>query len=335
MPEFPRNAPIAATLATTALAVLAFGQPADPPRPVRNDLPREGTELLVLRHQKFHKGGHDAYLRLSREGVWPWFEKIGSRIVGQWMVVHPDGSSADPAFDHGYRLARYASYEHWKATRQGHLLLGGNGPDYRRNREALSARNHYVADSSGAYFLEGMTATTQVYYMPALDETYEPAEAAPEGGTRPVRNDRNWPAREIIALTKWEVEKGAADGLLRGGAEGIWPYLEKVGARIVGQWQAVYPPESGFEESSEYDEVFLMVRYAGYEHWKAARPDQIVSMGGDGPDYVAYKAGLDELESVSQSQTVTFLEGYLYQSPPKFLPGLPEAYRHTARPSRR
>ena len=327
MPEFPRYAPIAATLTATALAVLAFGQRAAPPRPVRNDLPREGTELLVLRHQKFHKGGHDAYLRLSRESVWPWFEKIGSRIVGQWMVVHPDGSSADPAFDHGYRLARYASYEHWKATRQGHLRLGGNGPDYRRNREALSARNHYVADSSGAYFLEGMTATTQVYYMPALDETYEPADAAPEGEPHPVRNDRNWPAREIIALTKWEVEKGAADGLLRGGAEGIWPYLEKVGARIVGQWKAVYPPESGFEESSEYDEVFLMVRYAGYEHWKAARPDQIVRMGGDGPDYEAYKAGLDAFARASRSQTVTFLEGHLYQSPPKFRPGLRETYR--------
>ena len=326
MPEDARNAVIAATLGATALVALTFGQPADPPRPVRNDVPREGTELLVLRHQKFHKGGHDAYLRLSREGVWPWFEKIGSRIVGQWMVIHPDGSSADPSFDHGYRLARYASYEHWKATRQGHLLLGGNGQDYRRNREALSARNHYVAGSSGAYFLEGMTATTQVYYMPALDETYEPTEAAPEGGPRPVRNDQNWPAREIIALTKWQVEKGAADGLLGGSAERIWPYLEKVGARIVGQWKAVYPPESGFKENSEYDEVFLMVRYAGYEHWKAARPDRIVAMGGDGPDYSAYKAGLDALARVSRSQSVTFLEGHMYQSPPKFLPGLPEAY---------
>ena len=101
MPENPRNVLIAATLAATALAAAAFGQPADPPRPVRNDLPKEGTELLVLRHQKFHKGGHDAYFRLSREGVWPWFEKIGSRIVGQWMVIHPDGSAAEPSFDHG------------------------------------------------------------------------------------------------------------------------------------------------------------------------------------------------------------------------------------------
>ena len=322
-----RTPTIAVALAATALVSASLGQQPDGPRPVRNDIPQEGTELLVLRHQKLHKGGHEAYFRLSREGVWPWFEKIGSRIVGQWMVIHPDGSEGNPAFDNGYRLARYASYDHWKATRQGHLLLGGNGADYRRNREALSARNHYAAGSDGAYFLEGATATTRTYYMPALEETYEPAESAPENGPRPVRNDINWPAREIIALTKCQVTKGAADGLIRSGVERVWPYLEKVGARIVGQWKAVYPAESGFKESPDYDELFLMVRYAGYEHWKAAQPDQIAGMGGDGPDYAAYQAALDALAEVTQSQSTTFLEGHMYQSPPKFLPGLSEKYR--------
>ena len=316
-----------AVLAVIGLAIAGLGQLPDKPRPVRNDVPQAGTEILVLRHQKFHKGGHEAYFRLSRDSVWPWFEKIGSRIVGQWMVIHPDGSDADPAFDHGYRLARYASYEHWKATRQGHLLLGGNGSDYRRNREALSTRNHYVADSEGAYFLEGTTATTRTYYMPALEETYEPAEATPDNGPSPVRNDVNWPAREIIALTTWQVTKGTADALLSSGVEGVWPYLEKVGARIVGQWKAVYPPESGHEESPDYDEMFLMVRYAGYEHWKAAQPDQIVAMGGDGPDHAAYEAALDELRKATRSQSVAFLEGHMYQSPPKFRPGLSETYR--------
>lgn len=322
-----RNPLIGAALAVTGLGAAALGQQPDRPRPVRNDVPQAGTEILVLRHQKFHKGGHDAYFRLSRDSVWPWFEKIGSRIVGQWMVIHPDGSDADPAFDHGYRLARYASYEHWKATRQGHLLLGGNGSDYRRNREALSARNHYVAKSDGAHFLEGMTATTRTYYMPALEETYEPAESAPDIGPRPVRNDVNWPAREIIALTTWQVAKGTADARLSSSIEGVWPYLEKVGARIVGQWKAVFPPESAYEESPDYDELFLMVRYAGYEHWKAAQPDQVVAMGGDGPDYVAYQAALDALGKVTRSQSVTFLEGHMYQSPPKFRPGLSETYR--------
>lgn len=327
MPRVFLSPRIAAALTVTGLVATALGQQPDAPRPVRNNVPQAGTEVLVLRHQKLHKGGHEAYFRLSRDSVWPWFEKIGSRIVGQWMVIHPDGSDADPAFDHGYRLARYASYEHWKATRQGHLLLGGNGPDYSRNREALSARGHYVESSDGAYFLEGMTAATQPYYMPALEENYEPAESAPGLGPHPVRNDVNWPAPEIIALTVWQVKKGTADSLLSSSIERVWPYLEKVGARIVGQWKAVYPAESGYAESPDYDEMFLMVRYAGYEHWKAAQPDQIVAMGGDGPDHSAYQSALDELGKVIRSKSVTFLQGHMYQSPPKFRPGLSEKYR--------
>ncbi len=281
----------------------------------------------MFRHQKFHKGGHEAYYRLSRDGVWPWFEKIGSRIVGQWMVIHPDESKEDPEFDSGYRLARYASYDHWKATRRGHLLLGGNGPDYQRNREALQARSHYVAGSDGPHFLEGVTASTTVYYMPALEESYEPADRTSPEEPRPVRNDINWPAREIIALDRWRIGKGSADEFIQRGVAKVWPYLEKVGARIVGQWKAVYPPERGFPENADFDEVFMMVRYAGYEHWKAARPNEIAAMGGDGRDYEAFKAALDAQDRLTQSRTVAFLEGYMYQSPPKFRPGLREAYR--------
>ena len=317
----------AVLVALACVHLTASGQQRDPPRPVRNDVPVDGTELLVFRHQKLYKGGHEAYYRLSRDGVWPWFEKIGSRIVGQWKVIHPDGSKEDPEFDSGYRLARYASYDHWKATRRGHLLLGGNGPDYERSREALRARNHYSAGSDGAHFLEGVTASTTVYYMPALEEAYAPADRAPAGGPQPVRNDINWPEREIIALKCWKIIKGTADEFIRHGVENVWPYLEKVGARIVGQWKAVYPPESGFSESADYDEVFMMVRYAGYEHWKAAQPGEIASMGGDGRDYEAYWDALDVQAELTQSTTVTFLEGYMYQSPPKFLPGIREAFR--------
>ncbi len=327
MPPLSKPRLASAIVAFLAIALRALGQDPEAPHPVRNDVPRDGTEILVFRHQKLHKGGHEAYFRLSREGVWPWFEKIGSRIVGQWKVIHPDGSRQDPDFDHGYRLARYASYEHWKATRRGHLLLGGNGPDYQRNREALRARSHYAAGSDGAHFLEGATATTTVYYMPALDESFEPTESTTVAMHRPVRNDINWPAPEIIALERWRVEKGAADDFIQVGVEGVWPYLEKVGARIVGQWKAVYPPESGFPENLEYDEVFMMVRYAGYEHWKAAQPGNIAAMGGDGRDYEAYRSALESQEAATRSRSVTFLQGYMYQSPPKFRPGLRESYR--------
>lgn len=314
-----------ATVAALVSVTLTGQEPAS--RPVRNNVAQPGTELLVFRHQKLHKGGHEAYFELSRWGVWPWFEKIGSRIVGQWKVIHPDASAEDPDFDHGYRLARYASYDHWKATRRGQVLLGGDGPDYHRSREALQARSHYVAGSDGAYFLEGKTAATQVYYMPALEELYQPAEDTPPGRIRPVRNDVHWPAPEIVALHRSKVRKGSADRVIRASVASVWPYLEKAGARVIGQWKAVYPTESGFPESEDYDEVFLMVRYAGHEHWKAASPAEIVLLGGDGPDYEAYRAALDTHEEVTLSGSVTFLEGHMYQSPPKYLPGLREAYR--------
>ncbi|MYF94576.1 MAG: hypothetical protein F4210_03515, partial [Holophagales bacterium] len=100
---------IALPFAGVALLVCAVALPAqEPPRPVRNDIARAGEEFLVLRHQKLQKGTHERFFELSRDGVWPIFEKIGSRVVGQWQVVHPDGGgSAD--FDEGYRLARYRS----------------------------------------------------------------------------------------------------------------------------------------------------------------------------------------------------------------------------------
>lgn len=318
-------------LVVTALASAlpaGLAQPDPAPLAVRNDVPQPGEELLVLRHQKLRTGGHEAYFRLSREGVWPWFEKIGSRIVGQWKVIYPDGAPSNEGHEDGYRLARYASYEHWKATRQGQRL-GGNGPDYQRSRAALRERTHYAEGSDGAHFLQGVTAATHVYYMPGVAESYEPVDAESESETRPVRNDRNWPAPEIVALVRWKIAKGKAETFIAAGRDKVWPYLEKVGARVIGRWRAVYPPESGFPENPAHDEVFEMVRYAGYEHWKAARPQEIAAMGGDGPDYGAYREALELQEALSSDRSVWFLQGYMYHSPPKFLPGLGERYRKT------
>lgn len=313
--------------AMAAMTPTATAQSGSEAHPVRNDVPVEGREVLVFRHQRLHKGGHEAYFRLSRDGVWPWFEKIGSRIVGQWKVIYPDGSAEDPDFDHGYRLARYASYDHWKATRQGHLLLGGNGPDYERSREALRARSHYSAGSDGAHFLEGVTATTKVYFMPALEESYQAGGEPQSAGPLPVRNDVAWPAPEIVAVDRLKVRKGQAKSVIERGVRDVWPYLEKVGARPIGLWMEIFPPESGFEASPDHDTLFHMVRYAGYEHWKAARPESVATMGGDGRDYEAYRRAQRLLRSVTTARRVMFLQGHMYHSPPKFMPGIREAFR--------
>ena len=85
--------------------------------------------------------------------------------------------------------------------------------------------------------------------------------------------------------------------------------------------------KSSREESPDYDEVYMMTRYASYEHWQATR--QATTLGGNGPDYEAFRAAVEWRRSVSTETRLTFLRGYMYHSPPKYLPGLKENYRRT------
>ena len=86
----------------------------------------------------------------------------------------------------------------------------------------------------------------------------------------------------------------------------------------------MYPPEGGLEENPEYDEVVMMTRYASYEHWDATR--QPAALGGNGPDYDAMIAAIQLRRSLTIETTLEFMQGYMYHSPPKFMPALKEAY---------
>ena len=89
---------------------------------MRNDVAQPGEEAVTLRYFRIKKGTFDQFLRASVEGVWPYFEKIGARMIGMWKVVTPegvtDGPQASKDYDEVYLLTRYASVEHWKATRE-------------------------------------------------------------------------------------------------------------------------------------------------------------------------------------------------------------------------
>ena len=299
------------------------------PLPVRNDVARQrGEEFLVLRHQQLRKGTHQKFYEISRDGVWPWFEKIGTRVVGQWQVIHPEGGGPDD-HDEGYRLARYASYEHWKDTRTG-VTMGGNGPDSEKSREALRARNEFRLGSSRVYFLQGHMAPGGPYYLPGLDERYEQVKEAragepPRGEPFPVRNDIARRGREVVALRYWKIKKGGFSRFNEASIEGVWPYFEKIGARIIGQWKVVYPEEGKPEESPDFDEVVMLTRYAGHEHWKATR--RAVELGGNGRDHDRLRDALRLRRSLTIETSVEFLQGYMYHSPPIFMPGLEERYR--------
>jgi len=308
------------------------------PHPVRNDVARLGPELLVLRHQKLASGSHQRYLELSRDGVWPFWEKVGVRIVGQWKVVHPEGGG-DPGYDQGYRLARYRGLDHWLASREP-VRLGGDGPDAEASAAAIDARQRLEIGSDGAIFLEGAMGPGGPYYLPALDERFVRVDAgggAAAPSPRPVRNELpRQGGGDIVTLRSFRIKKGSFDEFNRLSREGVWPYFEKIGARAIGQWKRVYPqvaqaarPGAGApdRESPDYDEAYMMFRYAGYEHWKATRPQEMAKLGGDGPDYRACAEALRRRGELTISSEVRFLEGYLHQSAPLYMPSLDELYR--------
>ena len=145
------------------------------PHPVRNDVAQPGEEIVTLRYFKIKKGSFDQFLKASVEGVWPYFEKLGSRVIGMWQVFTPagvDGATATSKdYDEVYLSTRYASVEHWKASRDT-VLHGGNGPDWLKCKAALDLRQSLTI-SSTVIFLKGQMASNGPYFMPGLNETYE------------------------------------------------------------------------------------------------------------------------------------------------------------------
>jgi hypothetical protein len=149
---------------------------ADRPRPVRNDVAQPGDEIVTLRYFKIKKGSFDEFLKVSVDGVWPYFEKLGSRVIGMWKVIALAGIDGAPAsgnkdYDEVYLSTRYASLEHWKASRDG-VLHGGNGPDWVKCKAALDRRSALTIETH-VIFLKGQMAPGGPYFMPGLDEAYE------------------------------------------------------------------------------------------------------------------------------------------------------------------
>ena len=110
---------------------------------------------------------------------------MGARIVGQWKVLYPavpggagaqSQTSESPDHDEAYMLVRYASFEHWQATRPPVMdHLGGNGPDYELCRDSLARRRALTIETS-VRFLEGEMYQSPPMYLPALDEAYRRVE---------------------------------------------------------------------------------------------------------------------------------------------------------------
>ena len=189
-----------------ALVFVAVAQGQTPlPRPVRNDRAQPARELLVLRHHQLRQGGHEDFYRLSAENVWPFFERNGARVVGQWKITE-SSHTLTAGSDDVYRLVRYAGFDHWRATRSvlssgagatggADIALGGNGPAHSRSIGGYASRGELEIGSKGAYFLDGVSAPGGPYFMPGLAEQYELVQA----GQRPPATDARIPVRVDVA----------------------------------------------------------------------------------------------------------------------------------------
>ena len=321
-----------------ALLVLAPAAGAQAPTPVRNDVPRVGQqEVIMMRHAYLEAGSYEAWLEASRSGVWPYFERLGARILGDFEVVYPMGADATPGRDEALRFARYASYEHWQATRTGDaagdtggaVRLAGDGGLRDASLEGLRTRREYAQGSRGGVFLQGYLAETRPIYMPGLDEPYEQVDGNPgpaSSAPYPVRLDRARPGEGILVLEYSRIRKGAFEEYHAIARDGVWPFMEKIGVRPVGLWRVAYLPNGDAVESEDYDEVYHLARYASYEHFVAVR-DDAVGLGGDGPDFEAFRNATGRLDGLTQGRSIEFLRGEPYGSPPRHAPGLNESYR--------
>lgn len=316
------------------------------PRPVRNGTHKPGRELAVLRNHQLRKGGHDPFFVFSRDGLWPYFDRIGARVVGQWKVIEPASAAADR--EEVYRLTRYASFEHWLATRSGNTHpLGGDGPAWQKGQAGVIGRADLEVGSAGAYFLEGQINHGGPYFMPALPESYRLVATGqrpePSAATIPVRADVAQAAQEIVEMRYQRIRKGTFDGFVAMTIASVWPWEEKLGARPIGQWLVVHPrnttgasaanalgrPALRFitEPNQDYDEVITLTRYGSRAHRDAlSSPERAVFEGGNGPDWLAWKTAVERQRATTISSRVDVLEGFMYSSPPLFLPALHETF---------
>jgi hypothetical protein len=170
-------------------------------------------------------------------------------------------------------------------------------------------------------------AQTRPIYMPGLNEHYELVENGPSDPNQPmpVRLDRAQPINELLALEYRRIRKGSFEEFHAITRDAVYPYLEKIGVRPIGQWHVLYLPNSSGVESDEYDELYTFARYANYDHYKIVWENAVI-LGGNGPDYQVMLEAFGTLNALTQEASVEFMRGPLFGSPPQFAPPHDEVY---------
>lgn len=76
-------------------------------------------------------------------------------------------------------------------------------------------------------------------------------------------------------------------------------------------WQVTYPHITGQnrKENPDYDEVYLLTRYASLEHWDATRPPELFKLGGAGPYLDRFIEGEKQRGALMIQTEMTALRG--------------------------
>ena len=146
-------------------------------------------------------------------------------------------------------------------------------------------------------------------------------KATHERSSTVVRDQSALSGTPVTTIRRWKIKKGGFARFLHASRTGVWPYFEKIGARVIGMWQVlnVEPADrqggmdnSGYtlhaDNGRDYDEVILVTRYASLDHWQATRNAQ--KLGGDGADYDALVAALEVRRGLTLETELTFLSGF-------------------------
>ena len=102
--------------------------------------------IVVQRSFTIGRGSAAEFERLSREGIWPYMEARGCKIVGLFSNVHGGPS------DELVLLTAYDSMAHWESTRLELAPPAGSAPELmalqQKAAEAGRARNKLTRVSS-------------------------------------------------------------------------------------------------------------------------------------------------------------------------------------------
>jgi hypothetical protein len=119
--------------------------------------------VTTQRTWRIRKGSFPEFHRVSARGVWPYFERIGARIIGMWLVTEDEHEPASPDYDTVILLTRYESREHWAATRD-FVKLGGEGPMHDACVKALQRRRELTISTWLRWLDDGSETTGGPYY---------------------------------------------------------------------------------------------------------------------------------------------------------------------------